>query len=139
MEFRRAKLFRRTGRASFAVQMLGAPGVIEIHCTEVDWGDGGMVTEGRVDSLGTESSYKQCGRFNHVAHFEGLEVKLGHYDPNFKAFVQCKMRVVQVDERDIPAMQPAAGYSAERETSTSASCESVPPRRAFRWLSWIRK
>ena len=53
-----AKVFRRTGEKSFSVQLMTAPGgkylpgVVEVHCTKVDWGNHPMLA---VDQLSGDS------------------------------------------------------------------------------------
>jgi hypothetical protein len=132
--FHPAKIFRRTGRASFAVQLFSEdhkmymPGMIEIHCREVDWGylargsDEELNLERRLCKMGTLSSMiagnkglslSEALRQGSICHSEGVTVSLGPYDPLRKAFVQCELKVSEDDGRDRGYRCDAEDFLAE--------------------------
>lgn len=119
MVFRPAKIFRRIGPNAFAVQLKGCPGVVQVFCTDMDWGVASSSShtsrqfladlELRLCKLGTRSMFSVQRRaattetadavavkcsVQPVGFHEGVEISLGPYDPNRHAFVQCKLRVV---------------------------------------------
>ena len=137
----RVKLFRRTGRASFAVQLYGSPGVVEIHCISTDFEDASgkaKVSQSRLDSLGRENS-----KHTAVQPEEGLEVELGPYSPQFKAFVQCKLRVVSnhhsqslyeyMEEPTSP--DGCTPINMELHAAPGHSGNDGPMRRPFKWFT----
>jgi hypothetical protein len=123
-EFRRAKVFRRTGCSSFAVQLADEalppassedgppsflPGIILVHCTEVDWGylarrDPDLL-EKRLCKMGTPASLFVAGAEDSfqsqgtsvILVGEGVSVALGRYDARLKGFVQCRLKVPQCE------------------------------------------
>ena len=139
--FQEAKLFRRTGQSSFAVQVRGCPGVVEIHCTSVDLGHLEEEDSKRIAELGRELSPGFCHR--HVRPAEGLEVELGPYSSKFKAFVQCKLRVVKRSGYEYSFSGSNSDEMVVKDSdSDSARRQQLPPvpkkrgdRRAFKWLS----
>jgi hypothetical protein len=115
--YRRAKVFRRIGRSSFAVQLTdesvplcnnenGAmtvthmPGVVQVHCSDVDWGymmHDDVALERRLTKLGTLAMFSAAEEYSefvdHISVHEGVMIALGPYDPKIKAFVQCMLKV----------------------------------------------
>jgi len=125
--FCKAKVFRRTGDRSYSVQLMlpvqkqerrgeedapynPMPGVIEIHCRDVDWlwntqgmgrdwqEDALHLLEKRLGKLGTRSMFLWTGEgvpecvVPPIDYSEGVEVELGPYVPARTAFVQCRLR-----------------------------------------------
>lgn len=149
IDFCRARIFRRTGRHSYAVHLAGSPGVVEVHCIDEDWGymtatagDAGDL-EDRLCTVGTRGMFawdKQAGRMaplraQPLELEEGVEVALGPYDPGRRAFVQCRLRVVagtRAAKVASPARDAPGCAAVERE-------ESVEPskRRPFKWMVWL--
>jgi hypothetical protein len=116
LAYHRAKVFRRMGRSSFAVQLAdesvppcnddnGAmtvthmPGVVQVHCSDVDWGymmHDDVALERRLTKLGTMAMFsadEESEFVDHISVHEGVTIALGPYDPKIKAFVQCMLRV----------------------------------------------
>ncbi len=115
-EYHRAKVFRRIGRSSFAVQLVDEsvpscnnensamtvthmPGVVQVHCSNVDWGymmHDDVALERRLTKLGTMAMFsadEESEFVDHISVHEGVTIALGPYDPKIKAFVQCMLRV----------------------------------------------
>ncbi len=115
-EYHRAKVFRRIGRSSFAVQLVDEsvpscndensamtvthmPGVVQVHCSDVDWGymmHDDVALERRLTKLGTMAMFSanEGSEFvDHISVHEGVKIALGPFDPKIKAFVQCMLRV----------------------------------------------
>jgi hypothetical protein len=114
-EYHKAKVFRCIGRSSFAVQLADdsvsscdgnsamtvthMPGVVQVHCSDVDWGymmHDDVALERRLTKLGTVSMFgaaQESEFVDHISVHEGVTIALGPYDPNIKAFVQCMLRV----------------------------------------------
>jgi len=115
LEFRRAKIFRRTGHSSFAVQLASSsqdgedeipsfmPGIIHVHCRDVDWGYLGRdpdLLEKRLCMMGTppslfsnkDDAHHQEGAAVMLLN-KGVSVALGSYDSRLKGFVGCRLKV----------------------------------------------
>jgi hypothetical protein len=103
-KFRRAKVFRRIGSSSFAVQVAASdkeeaallPGIIQVHCSNVDWGYLGrcpVLLERRLCKMGTSASVftddASCGV---IQFHEGVTIQLGSYDAKLKGFVHCRLK-----------------------------------------------
>lgn len=158
--YRRAKIFRRTGKRSFAVQLEGFPGVVEVHCTSEDWGymartwSDASELEDRMCTIGTPRMFVKDKRSGTVAakkekcarpidFCEGVEIALGPYDPRRRAFVQCALRVsgdgaCSVDDAAAADDGGLCATKNEDEAGTSkAEKESPVPiakgRKLFRW------
>jgi hypothetical protein len=100
-KFRRAKVFHCISCSSFAVQVAASdeaallPGIIQVHCSDVDWGYLGrcpVLLERRLCKLGTPASVftDKCGTI--LCH-EGVTIQLGSYDAKLKGFVHCRLKV----------------------------------------------
>lgn len=106
-----ARVLRRTGRHSYAVQLHGCPGVVEIVCTQdkEDWGymtdtwTAAHCLEDRLCKLGTRGMFAWDERAKRMApsaaasiveYCEGVQVQPGPYDVKRRAFVQSQLRVV---------------------------------------------
>jgi hypothetical protein len=157
--FKRAKVFRRTGKHSFAVQLEGCPGVVEVHCIEEDWGYMASTwtlaqdLEDRLCAIGTRSMYawdQKAGRMavveskRHLQWDEGVEVALGHYDVARRAFVQCRLRaripvVEKEKEKKALPQQPLLLPSSLAVAEVGLPPPPTVPetrRRLFKWSSW---
>lgn len=126
--FRPAKIFRRTGRHSYAVQLEGCPGVVEVHCVSEDWGymtstwKRAEALEDRLCAIGTRRMFcvdKKCGIVSldamPIDFWEGVCILLGPYDAGRCAFVQCKL---EVDSACLPPKPPE--QTGELEGSKAA-------------------
>lgn len=157
MSFREARLFRRTGRFSYSVQLQGSPGVVEIHCTEVNWGhldaceDSSRRLQDRLVYLGTAGMFvpgarNEC-KYNPIGHgAERLLVEVGPYEPSLKAFVQCRMKVLVDDshnesEEDLHRICSQLQVSSNCDQLSNNDREpmlpplaSRKPRKPFKWF-----
>jgi hypothetical protein len=138
LEYRRAKVFRRMGQSSFAVQLVDEkrssessrltymPGIIHVHCSDVDWGH--MIKdkctvelERRLARLGTMGMFSPSDQMptsaadtlhqemvRHVEVHEGVRISLGAYDAKLKAFVGCALKVGGLGLAEDPAKTPSA-------------------------------
>ena len=154
--FQQASIFRRTGMHSFAVQLQGAPGVVEVHCIDEDWGHmastwkSAQDLEDRLCAIGTRSMFvwdEQVQRVvpsrvnTMIGWEEGVEIALGPYDPGRRAFVQCRVRVVERSTMDCLAEKEALStvsflpepVPVASLTETVAQSRS---KRVFKWLVW---
>lgn len=157
-----ARVLRRTGRQSYAVQLpTVSPGVVEIHCHE-DHHDWGWMTstwteadrlEDRLVALGTRSMFawddskqRMAPKVNPAieAH-EGVEVQLGRYDVKKRGFVQCRLRAVVVnkakEETEYEECEGEQGNQEQLPASAAGATPSSAPtsektrkRRPFQWL-----
>ena len=152
--FYRTRIFRRTGKHSFAVQLQGTPGVVEAHCIDEDWGymastwRSAQDLEDRLCAIGTRSMFSWDAtvqrvvpsRANTVIGWEeGVEIALGPYDPGRRAFVQCMIRVAQVASpaeagasRVLVAEKGQVPIAADPVAIAEQSCS----KRVFKWMSW---
>ena len=159
LDFKRAKVFRRTGRCSFAVQLEGCPGVVEVHCIDQDWGH--MATgsrecvedlEDRLCTIGTRNMFAWSSqaqrmvpsRARHIEWEEGVQVALGPYDVRRRAFVQCVLRVVEASAAVTTSPPLQAEESCGVDATEHAAGDKNPRdmiqeggrRRAFKWGFW---
>ena len=133
MAFQPARLFRRTGRNSFTVQLSESPGVVEIYCTDVDWDchpdqDG---LEIRLSRLGSQAMFEKAA--TPICEHEGLQIELGPYDPGLRAFVKCRLRIMQgLGQEDRGCA--GEGQDAPVEEPAIPVCDDTHvKRRVFPW------
>lgn len=158
MSFHRAKIFRRIGSSSFAVQLLQQdetkfmPGIIQVHCSDVDWGylggdcDRQLQLERRLCKMGTAVGvFSGMDEHEGIHLHEGVRIALGPYDAKLRAFVQCRLRVVDSDEEkhELGALHHEVCVvsvpTTTEEGSDSLARESPPRKRekrraAFKWV-----
>ncbi len=146
--FRPAKVFRRTGKHSYAVQLEGSPGVVEVHCVEEDWGalastwTAAHALEDRLCVIGTRNMYncksgkvKKEQQHKHVEWREGVVVELGSYDVRRRAFVQCRLRV-NGSAQDFLKEEGMQEKTEEEELVEAVEIATPPQRRVFKWSVW---
>ena len=145
------------GSSSFAVQLLSEeehafmPGIIQVHCNEVDWGhlarrtcDSEIELERRLCKMGTSAGIfgsvddSSAGVGVHIQAHEGVHIALGRYDPKLRAFVQCKMRVHDAEDDGGTGMKRGAelmhvqlgnslSFSGEQQQQAHSSNEDLGP------------
>lgn len=145
--FCKAKVFRRTGRHSYAVQLEGSPGVVHVHCVDEDWGHMTATMqraedlEERLCAIGTRSMFAWDAQAARMAPVraqplepeEGVQIELGPYDPGRAAFVQCRLRVVEgATTKPGRAVKPA---SSEGRLIAAEQGEGGK-KRVFKWAVW---
>ena len=151
--FRRAKIFRRTGRHSYAVQLEGCPGVVEVHCIEEDWGpailEQAELWEDRLCKIGTRSMFAWDAKAErmvptraaqHVEMHEGVEIALGAYDPKRRAFVQCRLKGGEGGPPSMAAAEELGSMTDKLQDSLEVPLPLQPPpkikRRGYKWMVW---
>ncbi len=141
--FCKARVFRRTDNRSYSVQLMAEervlPGVIEVHCADVDWlwntehmdrqwqEDRLFLLERRLQKLGTRQMFAsgegkgmplKCV-VAPIDFSEGVEVELGQYVPARAAFVQCRLRAdlskLQVNATRLGDSSRGSGASKKRD------------------------
>lgn len=155
-------MLRRTGRHSYAVQLHGCPGVVEIVCTQ-DKEDWGYMTdtwtaahrlEDRLCKLGTRGMFAWDERAKRMApsaahpiveFMEGVQVQLGPYDVRRRAFVQSQLKVAAGEAAAADQMGSSSGEGEQHgggqdeegggkeEEQRGATGEKKSRRRLFRW------
>lgn len=147
MVFHPVRIFRRTGKNSFAVQQQGYPGIMEVHCVEQDWGRSNVHAnlEDRLCRLGTRNMFgwdEGLQRMAPVVHpidfAEGVQVELGEFDVRRRAFVQCRLRVVDTGIVVVEACTMTTPPAAV-EAATTPSCIAPKRRMPFKWGMFSKK
>jgi hypothetical protein len=87
---RKAIILRATGHKSFAVKFSHFPGVVEIHCNDVEVGDHLEFSKEMRLLICHQVANKQ--KLQDVKSGVDVDIELGQYCVNVRAFVSCKLR-----------------------------------------------
>lgn len=158
--FARAQVFRRMSPTSFAVHLENSPGVVCIHCTDVDWGAaletwrGADELEDRLLDLGMRRSFElhridsqheemvlqpMFARGVPISFDEGgIFVRLGPYSPKLRAFVQCSIRCTKPLDTAHAIAVPASCCSGAPRDGDAAHDASHMPAGSSRLL-WMKR
>jgi hypothetical protein len=92
VNMRKATILRATGHKSFAVKLSHHPGVMEIHCNEMNISDSRDFSDS-MKHLVCQNITKRCTDISSI-HKQGVEidVELGEYCLDIRAFLHCSMR-----------------------------------------------
>lgn len=95
---RKAYVLRATGHKSFAVKFSHFPGIVEVHCSDVEINDNGSFGRDMRSLICQKIASKQT--IDVVKPNIEVDIELGQYCVNVRAFVSSKLRYPSIISED---------------------------------------